>query len=171
MSIWMRILNMAGIILLHLALIPLLFPSVSVPIVLVVVSVLWTALLGFPSVLPPLLTVIIICDSILFGSVQFSSLYFIGVSYSVSFFMKRTLLGEQSGLGFFVLALFAGIATVGYFFFDWILNKGAVESLTPSNIFPDFLLALLLFAVLLPVLRWFESVIRTLRQEARFSVK
>jgi hypothetical protein len=116
MSIWMRILNMAGIILLHLALIPLLFPFASVPIVLVVVSVLWTALLGFPSVLPPLLTVIIICDSILFGSVQFSSLYFIGVSYSVSFFMKRTLLGEQSGLGFFVLALFAGIATVGYFF-------------------------------------------------------
>ena len=171
MSIWMRILNMIGIILLHLALIPLLFPSVSVPIVLVVVSVLWTALLGFPSVLPPLLIVVIICDSILFGSVQFSSLYFIGVSYSVSFFMKRTLLGEQSSLGFFVLALFAGIATVGYSFFDWLLNSGAAENLTLSNIFPDFLSALFLFVVLLPILRWFESVIRTLKQEAQFSLK
>lgn len=171
MSIWMRIASIAGVVLLHTAFIPMLFSSVSVPVTLVVAAVIWTAFLGFPAVLFPLLTVVIICDSILFGSVQFTSLYFIGASYSVSFFMKRTLLGERSGLGFIVLAVFAGGAAIGYPVFDWLLVGSPKERLDLTGMFPSFFLTLFLFALLVPVLRWFESVIRTLRQEAQFSLK
>lgn len=171
MSTWIRIASIASVVLLHIVLMPTLFPSISVPIALVTTSVVWTALLGFPAVLPPLLTAIIICDSILFGSVQFGSLYFVGVSYSVSFFMKRTLLGERSGLGSAVLAIFTGGAVIGYPIFAWLSTGMPTENPIPANMLSDFFLAIFFFIVLIPVLRWFESMIRTLRQDAQFSIK
>jgi len=171
MSLWMRIMSIFGIVVLHVTFVPVLFPSVSTPITLIVAAVVWTALLGFPAVLSPLISVMVICDSILFGSIQFTSLYFILVSYSVSFFMKRTLLGERSALGSFILALFAGGATVGYPLFEGLLVGVSVTSFSFTNVWLHFFLALLLFFILVPILKWFESIIRTLRQESQFSIK
>ena len=171
MSIWMRIASLFGIVVLHVTFMPLLFSSVFNPITLIVVAVVWTALLGFPAVLFLLVSVIIICDSILFGSMQFTSLYFVLVSYSVSFFMKRTLLGERSVFGFFILAFFAGGATIGYPLFEELVTGASIRSFSFVSAGLHFFLALLLFFILVPILRWVESIIRTLRQEAQFSIK
>ncbi len=171
MSTWIRILSVLSVVVIHVSLIPVFFPGVLAPVTLVVVAVAWTAILGFPAVLFPLISTVVICEGILFGSIQFSSLYYIVVAYSVSFFMKRTLLGERSGLGYFILALFAGVSTSGYVLFDWLRQGVWNESLSLSSMLTDFVLAMIVFIVLVPVLKWFESVIRTLRQDSQFSIK
>lgn len=167
----MRLASIASIILLHVALVPVFFSGVATPVTLVVAAVVWTALLGFPAVLFPLISVIVVSDSILFGAFQFTSLYFILVAYSVSFFMKRTLLGERSGVGFLVLALFAAGATGGYIVFHQLVVRGLGLGFSLAKIGADILLALCLFVLLVPWLRWFESVIRTLRQDTLFAIK
>ncbi len=171
MSTWVRFVSIFSVVVLHIAIVPVFFSGVSTPIALVVVAVVWTALLGFPAVLLPLLSVVVICDSILFGSIQFASLYFVLVAYAVSFFMKRTLLGERSALGFFILAIFAGGAAGGYVFFNQLVIGITKESYPFWSMLSDSLLAFALFFLLAPLLRWFESVIRTLRQEAQFAIK
>lgn len=171
MSIWVRCLSVFSVVVLHIAIVPVFFLGVSTPITLVVVAVVWTALLGFPAVLFPLLSVVVICDSILFGAFQFASLYFVLVAYAVSFFMRRTLLGERSGLGFFILAIFAGGAAGGYVFLNQLLIGITKESYPFGDMLSDSFLAFTLFFLLAPLLRWFELVIRTLRQEAQFAIK
>ncbi len=179
-----RVFSMIGLITLHVAGITVLSSGQLAPVVLITAAIVWTTLLGFPAVLWPLLTTLIISDSLLFGGVQLPSIYLVLVAYAVSFFMKRTLVGEANGLSFLLLALSAGVAAPGYLVFAWLVDRVVPFSASSVSVVTPFLwdasfwviglnmvCGVACYLILTPVLVWCERMIRVLSQDAAFSIK
>lgn len=176
MSIWIHIGSIACVLALHLSFVSLVpIGGIIVPVVPIAATVIWTFLFGFPRVLWPVCFVIVVSDSILFGAVRFTSVYFVLVAYAVSFFMKRTLVGDRDKMSSFLLSLFAGAAGGGYVFFIWLLGYGMPNvsswSMFVGTIGLNACLTMFSYMLLLPVLQWFENTTRSLRWDGSFVVK
>ncbi len=181
MSIWIRIGSVVCVLALHLSFISLVPLGIIVPVVPIAATVIWTFLFGFPRVLWPVCFMIVVSDSVLFGAVRFISVYFVLVAYVVSFFMKRTLVGDRDRMSSFLLSLFAGAAGGGYVFFIWLLgysmsnlsdwSRVSFWSMFVGTIGLNACLTMLSYILLFPVLQWFENTIRAFRWDGSFVVK
>lgn len=185
MSLWIRFFTIIVLIALHIGFVSVASFGMLAPVVLIDTAVAWTMILGFPGVLLPLCSILFITDNVLFGSVMPHSIYFIMVAYAVSFFTKRTILGDRSGFGILLLSLLSGVFAVGYSIFVWLLAVGkhffthtqpesmvTYWSMTFQSVTLSFVVTCFFYGILSMVLERIERGIRILRQQdTQYSIK
>ncbi len=177
MTFWIRLGTLLILVALHLSSVPVLaFVSVP-PSVLIASAIAWTVLLGFPAVLIPLFALILLTDSVLFGGVEMLSVYYIGIAYATIFIMKRTLVGDKTGLSFFMLTLFSGVASACWPVFVWVsdllipMESVNMEPLSVGSLLLGGIIGCVVYPIVFALLSRSERMIREIRQDAQFSVK
>ena len=180
MSFLIRIFVVLCVIALHLSFIQTISFGIFAPVTLIAATLVLTTFLGFLGALPYIVVMILIVDSILFGVLQYTSVFFIGIAYMASFSLKRTLLGDRSTLGVLVLSILSGIISIGYIGFLWIFEWGSTIfgtisdvpywSLESQPLLYTFLLGSLLYGILWFILGRIEAVIHTMQQNAQYII-
>lgn len=150
------------------------------PVTLIAATLVFTTLLGFPGALPYIVVMIMIVDSILFGMVRYTSIFFIGIAYATSFSLKRTLLGDQSTLGVLILSFLSGVISIGYssflWFFAWgnsilgLASDAPYWSLQPQPFLRTFLLGAFLYGIFWLIFSRIEAAIRTMQQNSQYMI-
>lgn len=179
MIFWIRLFVLSLLIALHLSVVQIFSSSDVPPVILINSALVWTLLLGFPRSLLPLSFLVIATQSILFGSIELFSLYFVLVAYVTSFMMKRTLIGNGTWLNFLVLACFSMIGSIGFSVFEEFLyamyhgkNIFTMFSvLSSGHIFFGGLMSFILFPLVFFLLNSSERIIRDIRQATQSIVK
>lgn len=177
MTFWIRLATLLILVALHLSSVQILTLVSVPPSVLIASAIAWTVLLGFPAVLIPLFALIVLADSVLFGGIEMLSVYYIGIAYATIFIMKRTLVGDKTGLSFFVLTLFSGVASAGFPIFVWVSDllipmEGIdMEPLSLGGLLLSGIIGCAVYPIVFALLSRSERMIREIRQDAQFSVK
>lgn len=179
MIFWIRLIAISVLTALHFSIVQV-FSSMDVPpAVLIGGAIVWTVLLGFPRSLYQLFFLILVSESILFGKIEFFSVYFVLVAYTTSFIMKRTLVGDRTGLSFLILACFSMLANIGFVFFEEILyvlgHGGALSSVFQifflKTTYRAGLVGFFVYPVVFFILNSCEKMIRNIRQATQFTVR
>lgn len=177
MIFWVRFGAILLLVALHLSSIQI-FTSASLPpVVLIASAVAWTALMGFPGVLLPLIFLVIATDSILFGQIVGVSVYILMVAYATVFVMKRTLLGDRTNVSFWILMIFSGLMSAGWSLFILAIELigGKMDTVwlvvSGKTFFLGGVMGVLVYPVIFFLLSTCEQIIRELRQDSLFSLK
>ncbi len=179
MTFWIRLLTLVILIALHLSSVQIITAHTFPPVVLIASTIALTVILGFPQSLLPILFLIVATESITSGRIPFSATYFILAAYTTSFVMKRTLIGDRTGLSFFMLAAFAGGVSMGFPIFQELLWWfGLQESFLSlwywfswGTLATTWLSGFCAYLFIFWALNACEKVIQDIRQDAQFSLR
>lgn len=146
----------------------ILFPQISVPLLLIASIVAWALIVDFPRVLYMLVPLAMFFDIIATGTLGTLSLYVVPLAYATSFLSRRLLI-EHRGTGMVLYSLFSAAGSFGYILFHLLFFQGGMLSwfggslinlyslIMSSHIFLSFFLSVLLFPLIYFVIRRFEA--------------
>lgn len=159
-----------------------LFPQVSVPIIIVASIVALTLLSGFPRALSMVIPLALCFDIVSSGGIGMLAPYAVMLSYATSFLSRRLLI-EHSGLGMALYAGFAACGTFGYAVFAAVSSQGDPFSWTPeiamlllsatlsAGLLFSCLLSVALFAVVYRVAGRFDRYVGSIAQGDALQMK
>lgn len=130
-TFFLRLGAMLLIIFLQLSFLDILFPSFTVPILILTAVVAWTLLLGFPEALTVTVPLTLLFDTVANAEVSFVSVYVVFLSYGTIFLSKRLMI-EHHGMSLLLYALFAGGGVLLYQLSALFLSDGS-----PVKLFID----------------------------------
>ncbi|MBI2439438.1 MAG: hypothetical protein HYV45_02470 [Candidatus Moranbacteria bacterium] len=170
---FLRFLFIVTILFFEYSFLDILFPIITVPVLLLSTVVAWTLVAGFPRAIIFLLPLTIIFDCVSLGTISALTLYAVLLSYATGFFSRR-LLAERRGLSMAIYAFFSAINVLGFMLFVKIFfQKNDISFFLLSEIatavfswqfFLSFFLSFFLFFPAYYSIRMFEEYIKNIVQ-------
>ncbi|GEM_PF-1694904 len=180
-TLLIRFLLLLIVIFFQLSFLDILFPQLAVPIGIVVCTVVWTLVQGFPRALWMTVPLSVLYEIVVSGSVGIFSVFSIVLAYGVSFLSRRLLI-EERGNGIFLYAVVAaGAALVCRIFLIaflagdtgvYVFRTGGFSSLFVGiPIMRIVVISSVLFIVAYPLMRRFENYIVRISQQQFLNVR
>ena len=102
-------------VLFQISFVPAFFSGIRTPGIILALAISWTVISGFSKIYAWLIFMAVLLDIFSYQRIGISPIFFIIVSYSVSFFSRRFLLDHKIW-GVLILIIFISISTAVYYF-------------------------------------------------------
>lgn len=121
-------------VLFQISFVPAFFSGIRTPGIILALAISWTVISGFSKIYIWLIFMAVLLDIFSYQRVGVNPVFFVLVSYSVSFFSRRFLVDHKIW-GILILIVFISISTVAYYFAaPYFANLEIIESQGINNL-------------------------------------